>query len=315
MSVVLIGDANVDLEIVLPQHAKGGVHANSDPRRFGGGSAANTAAMLAGLGVSCSFVGTVGDDDHGRFATESLAAAGVDTSLIEVTTDLPTGMVMIVVPPDGERLIYVWPPSGGAHRALRTEVAVDSLTGADWLHVSGLCLRVSPAREAILAAMAHARDTSVAVSFDLNLRLENWGWDDDFREVVESAVSLSDVVLGAAVDEIAPLVGIEDPVRAATALAGDHRLVIARLGADGAVACSSAGAEAVDGFEVEVVDTAGAGDAFNAGFIAARLANADVVEAVRWGNAVAALSVSQPGARGAVTHVDAESLLTRAGDM
>ena len=126
MSVVVIGDANVDLEIVLPQHAKGGVHANSDPRRFGGGSAANTAAMLAGLGVSCSFVGTVGDDDHGRFAIESLAAAGVDTSLIEVTTDLPTGMVMIVVPPDGERLIYVWPPSGGAHRALRTEVAVDS---------------------------------------------------------------------------------------------------------------------------------------------------------------------------------------------
>ena len=314
MSVVVIGDANVDLEIVLPQHTEGGVHAHSDPRRFGGGSAANTAAMLAGLGVSCRFVGTVGEDDHGRFATESLATAGVDTSLIEATPDLPTVMVMIVVPPDGERLIYVWPPDGGAHQELRTEVAVDSLIGADWLHVSGLCLRVCPARDAILAAMTHARETGVTVSFDLNLRLENWGWDDDFREVVESAASLSDVVLGAAADEIVPLVGIEDPVRAATALAEDHRLVIARLGADGAVACSAAGAEAVDGFEVEVVDTAGAGDAFNAGFISARLASADVVEAVRWGNAVAALSVAQPGARGAVTYVDAASLLTSAAD-
>ena len=231
-----------------------------------------------------------------------------------MTASDPTVMVIAVIRPDGERLIYVWPPTGGAHRAVSAEAAVAAVEGATWLHVSGICLRVSPAAEALLAAMEGAQAAGVPVSFDLNLRLENWGWDDGFREVVESAASLSDVVLGAAVDEIVPLVGIEDPVRAATTLAGDRRLVIARLGADGAVACSAAGAEAVDGFEVEVVDTAGAGDAFNAGFIAACLANADVVEAVGWGNAVAALSVSQPGARGAVTHIDAESLLTIAGD-
>lgn len=73
--------------------------------------------------------------------------------------------------------------------------------------------------------------------------------------------------------------------------------MVARLGADGAVACSSAGVITSPGFAVQVVDAVGAGDAFDAGFIAARLRGRDVNEALRWGNAVAALTIAQPGAR------------------
>jgi sugar/nucleoside kinase (ribokinase family) len=116
-------------------------------------------------------------------------------------------------------------------------------------------------------------------------------------------------VLGAASDEVGALAGVDDPVEAASALAGEARLVIARLGASGAVACSADEIEAVPGFEVAVVDTVGAGDAFNAGFIAARLRGEAVAEAVRYGNAVAGLTVSRPGARSSPKRNEVEALL------
>jgi len=310
MSVVVIGDLNVDLEILLAERGGPRTHANPEPRLFGGGSAANTAAALVRLGMECRFVGTVGDDNYGRFAAASLAEAGVDTTSVHTVAGAPTVMVIAVVPPDGERLIYVWPPTGGAHIALQIDTAVSAVPTAKWLHVSGICLRLSPAREALLAAMEQAQADDIPVSFDLNLRLENWGWDDNFRAVVEAAVVRSDVVMGDAADEIVPLAGTsDDPVEAATLLATDGRLVIARLGAAGAVACSAEGTVSEPGFAVDVVDTTGAGDAFNAGFIAARTVTRDVAEALRWGNAVAALSITQSGARATPTVEEVEALL------
>lgn len=309
MSVLVVGDANVDLEIRLPSGPGPEVHANPEPRLFGGGSAANTAAALARLDVACRFVGTVGDDGYGRFAVASLEAAGVNTDALQTTSESPTVTVIAVTQPGGDRLIYVWPPSGGAHGALLSAAAVEAVAGAEWLHVSGICLRVSPSRHAVLAAMERARADGVPVSFDLNLRLENWGWDAGFRDAVETAVERSDVVLGAATDEVGALAGIDNPVDAAMSLAGDGRLVIARLGADGAVACSDAGVVAVPGFPVAVLDTVGAGDVFDAGFIAARLRGSDVASSVRWGNAAAALTISTPGARSSPTLPELEALL------
>lgn len=311
MSVLVVGDANVDLEIRLPSDMHSETHANPDPQLFGGGSAANTAAALARLEMACRFAGAVGDDSFGRFAVQSLAEAGVDTDHVIVAPGEPTVTVIAIVPPDGDRLIYVWPPSGGAHGAFQPNDVVSAVTGSDWLHVSGICLRVEPARDAVLAAMQRARADGIPVSFDLNLRLENWGWEAGFREVAEAAVERADVVLGAASDEIGALAGIHDPVEAAKALAAESRLVVARLGAAGAVACSAGDVVAVPGFAVTVVDTVGAGDAFNAGFIAARIRGEDLPGAVRWGNAVAGLTVSRAGARSSPTRNEVEELLGR----
>ncbi len=310
MSVLVIGDLNVDMEIRLP--ASGTTpHANPPPKLIGGGSAANTAAALARLDVPTRFAGTIGDDGFGRFALADLTEAGVDTTAVTMTTEAPTVMVLVVIPSDGDRLIYVWPPTGGAHGSLLPDDAQEAVTGARWLHVSGISLRISPAREALVAAMRRARDRGVPVSLDLNLRLENWGWDDGFRTVVSDAVEQADVVFGAAVDEIGALSGLDDEIQAAASLAGDHRLVIARLGPGGSVAFSEDdGVIRTPGYRVDVVDTVGAGDAFNAGFIAARIGGADLAESLRWGNAVAALTVTGTGARSTPGLADAEALLS-----
>jgi sugar/nucleoside kinase (ribokinase family) len=309
--VVVIGDANVDLEIRLPDGSDPESHANPDPIMFAGGSAANTAAALARLGEACAFVGTVGDDSFGRAAVSGLSDAGVDVTSMRTAWDEPTVAVMVVVPPDGDRLIYVWPPTGGAHGALTPADATAAVDGASWLHVSGICLRTSPSRAALLAAMRAAQESEIPVSFDLNLRLENWGWDEGFREVVDEAVELCDVLLGAGGDEIGALAGIDDPVRAVESLATNRRVVVARVGVDGAVAWSGGGAVSEPGYSVHVIDTVGAGDAFNAGFIRARLRGLSVRQSLRWGNAVAALAITAPGARTTPSADAVEQLITR----
>lgn len=308
MTVVVIGDANVDLEIRLPVDSQP-THANPDPSMSGGGSAANTAAALARLDVPTRFVGAVGDDSAGRHAVESLARTGVDVGAVQTTSSEPTVMVIVVLPPDGERLIYVWPPRGGAHAMLDVELAASAIDDAAWVHVSGICLRVSPAREALLAAMDRARSRGIPVSLDLNLRLENWGWEAGFREVALDAVGRADVVLGSAFDEIAPLGDESDPVAAARALGAGERLIVARLGADGAIAVADQEVTRATGFAVDVVDTVGAGDAFNAGFIAARLEHRSLDDALTWGNAVAASTIAGRGARSGPTRAELVSLL------
>lgn len=309
MSVVVIGDINVDMEIRLPRESLVTNPTNPDPRLLGGGSAANTAAALGRLGVESKFVGTVGNDSFGTFAKENLHDSGVDVDLVGTTSTSPTVVVVTVVPPDGDRLIYVWPPSGGAHQEVTPELAVGAVVGAEWLHVSGICLRVAPAREAILAAMTAARSAGVPVSLDLNLRLENWGWQGEFRTVIEQAVGLCDVVMGTAIDEIVPLAGLDDPLDAAQAIAANARVVIARFGAQGCAGCSADGVVEMPSFDVDAVDTVGAGDAHNAGFIYASLNGRGLEESLRWGNAVAALTVSRSGARSTPSLVEVESFL------
>ena len=309
MTVVVIGDANVDLEVRLPVGSGELVLAHPEPRLFGGGSAANTAAALARMGVPCRFVGAIGDDSFGRFALMTLEAAGVDVTSVTIADDQPTVTVIVVVPPDGERLIYVWPATGGAHGSLEVDRALAAVVGADWLHVSGICLRLSPAREAVLAAMDEAQSRDIPVSLDLNLRLENWGWRGGFRDVVQSAISRADVILGGATDEVGAITDHGDPVASALALAGTDRTVVARMGADGSVACRDGHTTVVPAFAVEVVDTVGAGDAFNAGFVCSRISGGSLREAMRMGSAVAACTISRAGARSHPTLTEIERML------
>ena len=194
---------------------------------------------------------------------------------------------------------------------LEVDVSTLAVENADWLHVSGICLRVTPARDALFAAMERARELGIQVSLDLNLRLENWGWEEGFREVALEAVERADVVLGSAHDEIAPLGGSDDLITAARALGAGERLIVARLGADGAMAITDRATTTVPGFDVPVVDTVGAGDAFNAGFIAARLEHRSSHEALVWGNAVAASTIGRYGARSGPTRAELAELLER----
>lgn len=312
MSAIVLGDANVDMVICLPDRAQPNPDlSGSKPQVFGGGSAANAAVALARLGVLTAFVGAVGDDGYGRFVCDVFAAEGIDTRGVISVPDAFTAMVIAMVEPSGERLIVVWPPDRGADNLLRPEhIDPAQIRAARWLHTSGMCLRASPVREAVLHAMRLAREAGVPVSLDLNLRLELWGWADDIRATAEQAVALADVVFGSAAEEIAPLAGVDSVEDAVRTLADGQRTVVARQGEHGALAALPDGTLVrAPAFTVPVVDTIGAGDAFDGGFIAARLAGLAMADALRWGNATAALTIQQPGARSSPRRAAVEDLL------
>ena len=325
--VLVVGDANVDLTLHVPARLPGGRREVREPVLATGGTAANTARALGALGVPVAFAGAVGDDAFGRRVAADLAASGVDTGALVVTREADTCQVIAMLEPDGERSLVVWPPDGGALRWLRPEdVPAELVAGAAWLHTTGMCLRDAPVRDAVLAAMAAAQAAGVPVSIDLNLRVELWGLDSERLAVVERAIALADVVLGSGPEELVPLAaamaspdegggrkpGADDLVeRAARRLSDGARTVVARLGGSGVLACASDGSLVRSpAFEVGVVSIVGAGDAFNAGCIAALVEGRGLEAALRWGNAVAARKVARPvGIPGLPTRTEVEALL------
>jgi fructokinase/2-dehydro-3-deoxygluconokinase len=302
--VVVLGDVNADLLIRLPEHgaAAGSAGAAGEPVLSGGGTAGNTAAALGRLGVAVAFHGAVGDDLFGRRLAAELHESGVDIAGLVVLPDDPTCQVIALLEPDGGRHLVVWPHDMGALARFGTaQVDAELVAGAVWLHTTGMCLRHEPVASAVLEALQIARSAGVVASLDLNLRLELWGFSGSVRTAVESAVGLADVVFGSGPEELVPLArtldhDVSSVEAAALALAGGTRTVVARLGADGALAATPEGLLVRSrGFVVEQRDPVGAGDAFDAGFIAARVEGLPLEEALRWGNALGALKVNREG--------------------
>ena len=120
---LVLGDANVDLVIRLPDRTSGALDlTGSVPQLFGGGSAANVAVALARLGVAVSYVGAVGDDGYGRWVRDDLAREGVDTRAVRAIRDAFTPMVLALIEPSGERLVLV-PPSEVEHGRAQMQLA------------------------------------------------------------------------------------------------------------------------------------------------------------------------------------------------
>lgn len=312
-SVVVLADVNVDLTIELPDRELPYQQRRvREPSLSGGGTGGNAAMTLAGLGVPVEFHGVIGDDAFGRFLADEFAGAGVGTSGLRVLPDAVTPQVIALLEPDGERYLVIWPTSGGAHTRMSPEhLDHELLAAAGWVHTTGMCLRHSPLRESILAGLEVARRAGVPTSLDLNLRVELWGLTEEVRATVASAIALSDVVFGNGVEELLPIAGAESVESAVQALSDGRRTVVARLGEAGALACAPDGTMVrVPAFRCEPVNTVGAGDAFDGGFIAATVEGRSLTEALRWGNAVAALKIQRSGGgRGLPARADLDALL------
>ena len=285
--IVVLGDVMVDVVTRLSVPLAPGSDAPAVIRFHGGGSAANTAAWLAQAGAEPVLVGRVGDDERGRGARDELRAAGIDALLV-ADPDLPTGTCVVIVGPDGERTMA---PDAGANDGLSdADLSDDVLGAAGHLHVAGYALLRPGSRPAARAAISRALEHGMPVSVDPS-----------------SAALLSpeflDHAAGAGLllpnaDEARMLSGERDPERAARALATRFGEVVVTLGADGALWTDGRESVRADAVPVEAsVDSTGAGDAFAAGLLAARLDGAAPAEALAAGARLAAEAVGRPGGR------------------
>jgi len=258
----------------------------------GGGSAANTAAWLTRVGVDSVFVGAIGDDPAGQGQLESLHALGVDVRF-RVDRIRPTGTCLVLVAPTGERTMV---PDPGANLSLMEhDVPTDEFRAGDHLHVSGYAL-LRDSRDAAVHAMRAARAAGMTVSVGAasSAPLALAG-PEAFLDLLPDGA-----LLFANEAEAAVLAGVPGPpADLARALAGGGRQAVVTAG--------SSEAAWSDGDEVVVLaaepldrpelDTTGAGDAFTAGFLAARGRDASPAVCLRDGHVLAAAACRTTGGR------------------
>ncbi len=256
--ITVCGEALVDLVSV------DGRHYTAHP----GGSPANVAVGLARLGVDVSLLARVSDDAFGRLLRDHLTGNGVDGRDLVPAAE-PTTLAVATVGDDGSATydFYVegtadWQWAAGE----LPERVADDVTA---LHTGSMALEMAPGATEIesLLRREHHRD-AVTISYDPNIRLARRGDRRVAREQVERLVGLADLVKVSSEDLAWLLPGVAPQDVARDWSGRGPGLVVATLGADGAIAVGPDG-EVVTARSprVDVVDTVGAGDAFMAGLL------------------------------------------------
>ncbi len=270
-----LGDVIEDVVVWLTADIATGTDTPVTIHRRRGGSAANVAVAAANTGTRVRFIGRVGSDAIGRSLIGELAIAGVDA---RVQQEGRTGTIVVLVDDAGERSML---PDRAAAVELDTIDDAD-LVGVTWLHVPAYSLVIEPLGEASREAIRKVQRTGGVVSIDASsvAIIENFGVDR-FSAMIDD---LRPDVLFCNADE-GHVLGMED-----SRGAGAVDLTIVKDGGDPAVAYSGGRVVAtVPAFTVnEVRDTTGAGDAFAAGFIVARMAGVDIEGAITAGHRRAA---------------------------
>lgn len=299
--VAVVGDANVDIIVPYPRflNPERTRVEYPNPQVQGGGTCANTAVALSRLDCDVLFAGTVGDDSYGRFTREDLTEAGVDVDGLIVDKALNTVGVFAFIDETGERYLWGWPRDHQSFKELDWDrLPLQKFADVSWLHSSGMPLTYAGgSRDSIIRLFAWAHERGIRTSFDLNLRVDNGELDSDFAGALREILPNVDYLLGSGPEEFAYL-GQNTWLENARKLACDGRVVVARDGAHGSIGFVQ-GELAVNApaFKVEVADTVGAGDTYNAGFISAIMSGEDLAGAMRRGNAVSGYEVSHKGAR------------------
>ena len=293
LRVLSIGEAMVELSPV----DEGGLW------RLGfAGDTLNTAWYLRRLLPPDQPVGYLTRLGRSRFS-DALAAfiaqAGLVTDRITRDPDREVGLYAIHLD-GGERSFSYWRDNSAARRLADDAGALAaSLSGADWLYLSGITLAILPpaGRDTLLAALAAARTAGAQVALDPNLRPRLWADAATMRACVTRAAGLSDLVLPSLDDETAHFGDTGAEATVERYLGAGAGSVVVKAGGGPIRFGGAGGSGLVDDLAPEVpVDTTAAGDSFNAGFLAAWLGGQDSADAVRAGHAVSRQVIRRRGA-------------------
>ena len=271
-----------------------------------GGNGANTSYALGMLGVPVRLLGMVGRDAFGEQALSILQSAGVDLSQVGRSQAATTASVC-PVNAAGDRLFLHRVGSSVEVFPEPIEFTPALVGRASHFHLANP-FALPHVRQRAPEYLARARQAGLTTSLDT-------GWDARGRWIEDIAGCLPHLDLFFMnQDEARMLSGSADPEQAARRMqalgAAD---VIIKLGAEGCAVFTRDGAARFSGFEVDVLDTTGAGDCFVGGFLAALSRGDAYPEAARFANAVGAMSVQKLGAiNGVRTRAETEEWMRAA---
>lgn len=287
IDILVVGDLNPDLILrgdVTPVFGQTEKFVD-DASLVLGSSSGIFACGAARLGLRVVFAGKVGDDQFGRFVMQELAARQVDPAGIVVDPTIKTGLgVSLSKPDDRAMLTYL----GSIADLSYQDIDPALLARARHVHIGSYFLLAGLQPDTPrLFAQAHALGltTSLDTNYDPTGR-----WDSGLRAVLPH----TDIFLPNEI-ELRALTGETDPEAALALLAEHVPLAVAKLGPQGAIARRGGDIYRADALPVTVVETTGAGDSFDAGFIYGFLAGWDLPRALRLGCVCGSLSTQAAG--------------------
>lgn len=238
-----------------------------------GSSGAITACGASRLGLNVAMVGVVGDDADGQFVLDRLTDRGVDVSACAVRPGRATGVTVVLARADGDRAMLTFP--GQIGRLAAADVPAGLLTAARHVHVSSYFLQ-HDLWEGLPEVLRRARAGGATTSVD-----PNWDPSEDWDHGLIDLLDQVDVLFPNEA-ETSRIAGVPDAHLAAVHLAGYGPTVALKRGRDGATAVRADGTGlTVAGADVAAVETTGAGDSFDAGFLAGMLGDDDLTASLR----------------------------------
>lgn len=304
--ICVIGSLNVDLTVSVPRfNLPGETIFGTDFKTYPGGKGGNQAVAAAKLGADVTMCGALGDDGNSEVYRGLMKKLGI-RDLVRVVPGVPSGVALIEVDTAGENRIVVISGANMKVDPAQLDADMESIMECD---VFLLQLEIPLDTIEYIAEKLHAAGKTVILD-----------------PAPAPATPLSDRLL-ASVDYVTPNetelaaisgcpTGTEAEIEAAAHVlqAKGCANVIAKIGARGAMWGGADGMIRVPGFKVKAVDTTAAGDSFNAGFAVGLAEGKSVSDAIRFANAVGALSTTAVGAQGAMpSYAQAEALMSSAG--
>lgn len=287
---LLIGDLCVDIFMQVAAYpAAGGDGTVQAMHQHTGGSAANTAIMLANLGGEPTLLSRTGTDVWAQKLLPILDAAGVRVDRIVQDETDQTGLTFLVVSSDAERTMFTY---RGANRNLHPDDVSEALFHElDCLHISSYACLTAPQSDAVLKAVAFASQHNVKISLDIGVEPASLA-----RETIWKILPmLSLIVLG----EPEALVITQKPTLPAaigTLLNTGVHLIAIKMGKEGCRLICKDQDVSLAGFLIDAIDTTGAGDAFSAGMIHGLTHGWSLSMVGRFANALGALAATRWGA-------------------
>ena len=312
LDIVAIGDAIVDVIATCDdaflesrRFAKGSMRlltteeaadlyaAMGPAREVSGGSAANSMAGAAALGLSAAFIGQVAQDQLGAIFAHDMRSLGVSFETPPILGPPPTGRCLILVTPDAQRTMSTCP--GASHELTPAALDADLIRAASVTFLEGYLWGPERPRAAMLEAARIAHSVGRTVAFTLSESLCLGDRREGVLGMVEAGTA--DILFGNE-DEVRRLTGCGDLAECIVALSQHVGTLVITRGAHGAVAAEKDYMVEVPAAPVErIVDTTGAGDLFAAGFLAARCRGKPLKACLETGSIAAAEVISHFGAR------------------
>jgi sugar/nucleoside kinase (ribokinase family) len=312
LDIVAIGDAIVDviattddafvhdwrlpkggMQLLTAEEADELYAAMGPAREISGGSAANSMAGAAALGLDVAFIGQVANDQLGDIFAHDMVSLGVRFETRPLPAPPPTGRCLILVTPDAQRTMNTCP--GASHELTSATLDAELIRSASLTFLEGYLWGPERPRAAMLEAarIAHSGGRTVAFTLSESLCI------GDRRQGVHGMIAAGTVdILFGNEDEVRHLTGCGDLSGCIDALSPHVATLVITRGANGALAVEGGERVEIAAPRVDrIVDTTGAGDLFAAGFLAGRCRGRPLKACLETGALAAAEIISHFGAR------------------